>query len=149
MAGEAPKAVDEQLAAVVLDRLGHEQAEGRAGGVALEKVLCRLAPRARAQPVKKSDGAEEQAGEGACGDWARRRGTRRRRRRRRRRSSQAAPAELEADALGEEVVGVEVDPLEVEVFAEEEREQGDVQEHARGRVAWIKQPVVGEAGQEV
>ncbi len=61
----------------------------------------------------------------------------------------AAPAELEADALGEEVVGVEVDLLEEEVLDDEEREQHRVEDHPRRGVAGERKRLVRGERQDV
>ena len=44
---------------------------------------------------------------------------------------QAPPDELEADAFRDQVVGVEVDPLEDQVVADEPGEHRDVEQDAR------------------
>src|ERR1019366_4538945 len=55
---------------------------------------------------------------------------------------EAAPAELEADAFGEEVIRVEVNPLEEEVLTQEKAEQRHVERHAARRMVREREPVV-------
>ena len=62
---------------------------------------------------------------------------------------QATPTELEADALGEEVIGVEVHFLEVEIFGEEEGKERGIQEDAGGRVVAVEEYVVRGEGEDV
>ncbi len=148
MAREPPEAAAQELLAVGGDGHGRDQAEQAPPGRGLEQELLQVGA-ARQDPA----GEEEDQ---------RQRQQRPRRVRvgpfddrpqadavEERIEDEAAPAELEADALGEEVVGVEVHLFEDEVLGDEEGEEHGVEQDAGRRIVRVAKDVVRGERQHV